>query len=407
MRDDKGPNPEEESTDVALGSEGEIMAVSQAEEAKPPKEKSRSKFGRIRESLYSKPIKCTQEISDLMSLYAVLSPGSVVDTTELHYTDFAQVDAFLRLSGFDTDNPIDMQRLSDVHMEATTYLAEIHNYRIPKDVQYPNKIHDVFLIASTGKGRSRMMACMCLKAMHILHHVNARQLFFNTAISEAQLFSRLNAKIFDAIDRMRAAGVQVLEFAASQKARESVITKLMAKRETLATHLFDKLRFRVVLGSKDDLVPALLYLLNNLVPFNYVLPGQSRNGLVSAKEISDCLGLSEDAIRAFWRSREGEGEWAIGPTPPNEFSGRSFQCVNFVAEIPLRIDDVAPEHAPAIAFVQTEIQLVDEATHLANNDGENSHELYKERQRRQVRKRLQGDSEEALKTLRSTKEQLD
>jgi uncharacterized protein (TIGR04552 family) len=206
---------------------------------------------------------------------------------------------------------------------------------------------------------------------------------------------------------MRAGGIQVLEFAASQKARESVITKLMAKQETLATHLFDKLRFRVVLGSKDELVPALIYLLNNLVPFNYVLPGQSRNGLVSAKEISDFLGLSEEAIRAFWRLHEGEGEWAIGPTPPNEFSGRSFQCVNFVAEIPLRIDDVAPEHAPAIAFVQTEIQLVDEATHIANNDGENSHELYKERQRRQVRKRLQGDSEEALRTLRSTHEQLD
>ena len=232
------------------------------------------------------------------------------------------------------------------------------------------------------------MACMCLKTMHIMHHVNARQLVFNTAFSEAQLFSRLNAKIFDVIDRMRAKGIQVLEFAASQKARESVVTKLLAKRETLATHLFDKLRFRVVLGSKDDLVPALLYLLKNLVPFNYVVPGQSRNGLVSAKEISACLGLTEEAILEFWRSHEGN--WALGPTPPNEFSGRSFQCVNFVAEIPLRIDDVAPEYAPAIAFAQTEIQLVDEKTHLANNEGENAHDLYKERQRRQVRERLQG-----------------
>tara|TARA_Y100001934_G_C12239829_1_gene719745 strand:- start:8 stop:1000 length:993 start_codon:yes stop_codon:yes gene_type:complete len=327
-------------------------------------------------------------MADLMALHAVLSPGSVVDASDFFYNDFEHVDEFLRLSGFDTDNPIDNRRLRELHIEATTYLTEVHSYRIPEDVQYPNKVHDLFLIASSGTGRSKLMACMCLKTMHIMHHVNARQLVFNTAFSEAQLFSRLNAKIFDVIDRMRAKGIQVLEFAASQKARESVVTKLLAKRETLATHLFDKLRFRVVLGSKDDLVPALLYLLKNLVPFNYVVPGQSRNGLVSAKEISACLGLTEEAILEFWRSHEGN--WALGPTPPNEFSGRSFQCVNFVAEIPLRIDDVAPEYAPAIAFAQTEIQLVDEKTHLANNEGENAHDLYKERQRRQVRERLQG-----------------
>ncbi len=350
---------------------------------------------------------CSQAMVDLQQLRAVLASGSIVDSGGLYYPDRASVDQFLRLSGFDTDNSLDLQRLRELHLEAIAYLADIHSYRIPEDVQYPAEIHDLFLVASSGAGRSRLMACMTLKTMHIMHHVNARQLVFNTPISEAELFSRINSRVFEVIDEIRALGITVSEFTAGQKSRESITTKLLAKKEALATQLFDRLRFRIVVESHQDLIPALLYLLRNLVPYNYILPGQSQNGLVSTEDLAEATGIPEATISSLWDGSEISRSLGPGPTPLNEFSGRDFQCINFVAEIPLRIDDVAPGAPPAIAFTQAEIQLVDKETHQANNAGENAHVLYKERQRRRVRQRIQGHNEEVLRQLRGVHKELD
>ena len=202
-------------------------------------------------------------------------------------------------------------------------------------------------------------------------------------------------------------GITVSEFTAGQKSRESITTKLLAKKEALATQLFDRLRFRIVVESHQDLIPALLYLLRNLVPYNYILPGQSQNGLVSTEDLAEATGIPEATISSLWDGSEISRSLGPGPTPLNEFSGRDFQCINFVAEIPLRIDDVAPGAPPAIAFTQAEIQLVDKETHQANNAGENAHVLYKERQRRRVRQRIQGHNEEVLRQLRGVHKELD
>ena len=84
--------------------------------------------------------------------------------------------------------------------------------------------------------------------------------------------------------------------------------------------------------------------------------------------------------------------------PVNEFSGASYRAVSLVVDVPIRIDDLAPKATPAIAFVETEIQLVDERTAAANAQGENSHAAYKKRQVARVRTRLFGtpEGEEAV-----------
>ena len=345
------------------------------------------------------------EIQQLIELRAVLEPQSIVDSSGVFFADHARVDRFLRLSGFDTDNTLDLQRLGELHHEAITYLAETHGYRIPEQVQYPERIHDVFLVASQGAGRARLMACMALKVMHILHHVDVRQFAYNTVLSEAQIFTRTNSRVFDVIDAMRASGIRVSEFTAGQKSRESITTKLLAKKEALATQLFDRLRFRVVVEEHSDLVPAILYLLRNLFPFNYIVPGQSQNGLIRAEDLAVALNLSVDTVNQFFQPRNADIQNEELPaTPPNEFSGKNFHCVNFVARIPLRIDDMVSDGGPAVVFAETEIQLVDQKTHHTNNEGDSAHGIYKERQSRKVRQRLQGSNHQVLSELRSGKE---
>jgi uncharacterized protein (TIGR04552 family) len=331
-----------------------------------------------------------RKLSDLTALRVILTGESVIDGGRGWFRTRDDVDEFLRLSGFDTDNPLDMSRMQELHEDALQYLADTHGYKMPNEIEEPAEIHDLFLTASFGPGHLRRPACMVLKVMHIMQHIAGRELAFNMPISEAELLDRLNAKVFGVIDRMRAAKMGVREFAAGKKTRTSLVTKLLAKRDTLATHIFDRLRYRVIFESRENLVQALQLMVHELFPYNYVVPEQSLNGIVLPTDLARVLELPLDVVEACWGGASDQiGVDGQSPTPQNEFSGKTYRCVNFVADIPVRIDDLAPDEAPAIAYVQAEIQLVDVETEKANSAGENAHPRYKARQRERVRRRLE------------------
>ena len=328
------------------------------------------------------------QLADLVALRLVLFGESAIDLPRSWFSDRAAADDYLRLVGFDTDNPLDLARLQELHHEAVVYLTDIHRYRLPLPIESPDEVHSVFTAAASPEGdRLQRFACMTLKVMHILHHVSGRELVFNTPISEAELFNRLNGRVFNLLDRLRAEGVALLEFTAGKKSSASLATKLLAKRNNLATHVFDKVRFRVTVRSRDDIVLTLVHLLRNLVPFNYVLPEQSQNTIIRVEDVAHALKLDEEMVRRYWKTSPALDPMPRPPT--NGFSAEAYRCVNFVADIPLRIDDVAPQAAPAIAFVQTEIQLIDAETARLNERGESAHALYKKRQRAHVRARLE------------------
>ena len=83
------------------------------------------------------------------------------------------------------------------------------------------------------------------------------------------------------------------------------------------------------------------------------------------------------------------------PGTSNVFSGNTYRALNFVVDIPLRMDDFLPaperdhrQRKGRIVFGQCEFQILDAETARANELGENSHERYKRRQRVQVLRRL-------------------
>jgi uncharacterized protein (TIGR04552 family) len=332
-------------------------------------------------------------VGDLAAIRNLLRGGSVIDWHRLYFNERSEVDRFLRLQEFDPESPADMDRLEDLRQEAVEYLERHLDFRIPDELVEGIPVPDLLLVASQ-KGKRRTHACIVLKVMHVLHHLAGRELLTRLPVSADQIFHLVEEKVLRTVEEMKAAGLGVIEFQWSRKHADSLITKLLAKKENLAADVYDRLRFRMITNTEEELMFVLREVADRLVPFNYVVPGQSQNGIVDlrrvidsspslARHLPDLLDLSSVAADK-------------GPTPQNEFSGPSYRIINFVADLPVRIDKFlcrAPDDPlftenGTVVFVMTEFQIIDVTTAARNESGENSHARYKERQLQRVRARL-------------------
>ncbi len=332
-------------------------------------------------------------LDDVEGVRLLLRGDSVIDWHRLAFDDHAAVDRFLRLNEFDPESDDEMGRLEDLRLEAVDYLSRVYQLPIPDEVAEDVAARDLFLMASR-QGPHQRHACVVLKVMHIIHHIAGRAALLGISVSDDAIFHEIELKVVKVVEELRAAGAPIAEFEWSRKPRDSQITKLLAKKSTLAANIYDKLRFRLIVPAATDLVPTLAMLMRQLIPFNYVVPGESVNQLVD-------LGR---ALESTPHLREVNAQLQHdGPShkhlPFNEFSGPEYRIINFVADLPLRLERLLPkaEIAPDmshVVFVLTEFQVADKDTAIHNESGASSHEAYKARQHEKVRERLlRGDDE--------------
>ncbi len=332
------------------------------------------------------------QLGDLEAVRLLLAGGSVIDWHRLAFRDLDDVDRFLRVNEFRPSEPKDLERLEFLRAEAVEYLQRNYDFRIPDEIVEHIPVRDLFLVASR-KSRRQMFACIVLKVMHIIHHLYGRQLLHQLPISEQEVFRLVEHKVVRVVEELRASGHPITEVEWSRKPHDSLITKLMAKRSTLAASVYDKMRFRLVVKEREDLLPLLVDLQQRLIPFNYVVPGETVNDLVPLKQIVEqnpALALLAPNLQSDFDPQDG-----AHIERANEFSGPSYRVVNFVADLPVRLDEYlcripTPQDGDfgQIVFVLTEFQLIDAKQAHANEAGENSHEKYKERQRARVKLRL-------------------
>ncbi len=329
------------------------------------------------------------DLSDAEAVRLLLGGGSVVDWHRAVFSDLEEVDRFLGTLLLDMNDPLDRERVRYVFNEAVSYLEEAMRLRFPKDLRNPADVRDIFLAASHTGGfrRRQILACAALKLMHVIHHMEAADLKFKVPVSEAGIFDLAEARVLRLARRMREAGLPVRSFYGSRKSRSSVISKLLAKKDSLAATIFDKLRFRIVVHREADLVPVLTWIVRNVVPFNYVIPGQSHNNLLQPDRIDTFLSQEARALL-----QEAPDAPQKQETVKNSFSGSSYRMINFITDFPVRLPEGVPGtfafEMGRVVFVMVEFQIVDEATAEGNETGENAHHLYKQRQYREVDRRL-------------------
>ncbi len=333
-------------------------------------------------------------VADLEAVRLLLRGGSVVDWHRLAMRDLVDVDRFLRVNEFDPSIEHDLHRMDYLRSQAVEYLRRNFGFRIPDDIAEDVPIRDLFLLASK-KNRRQQYACIVLKVMHIIHHLAGRELLFRSPISDGEVFHLVERKVVRLVEEIRAAGHPIVEFEWSRKPRDSLITKLLAKRSTLAANVYDKLRFRLVVKNATDILPLLIELTHRLIPFNYVVPGESVNDILllrrAASESPTLASLAEKLQGDIELEEKEEQAKDRG----NEFSGPGYRIINFVADLPVKLDDFlcrvgdpTAQDFGSIVFVLTEFQIVDARTSRDNEAGENSHDKYKDRQLSRVKMRL-------------------
>jgi uncharacterized protein (TIGR04552 family) len=323
-------------------------------------------------------------LADTEAVRLLLRGDSVIDWHRLSFADHSEVDRFLRLNEFNPESDDEIARLEDLRGQAVDYLSRAFAMAIPDDIADELAARDLFLVASSH-GPHQKWACVVLKVMHIIHHIDGRAGLLKMSVSDEIIFREIELKVMQVIEQLRAAGAPLYEFEWSRKPVDSTITKLLAKRSTIAANIYDKLRFRLIVPAREDLVPMLATLTRQLIPFNYVVPGESVNQLVDL-----------DAVL-----RDAEAARKPEAAPFNEFSGPEYRIINFVADLPLRVERLLPKNEiPAdlahVVFVLTEFQVADKHSAHLNESGASSHEAYKARQAERVRMRLFRDEDDPL-----------
>ena len=329
-------------------------------------------------------------LADLESTRLILRGDSIIDWRKLDFTEDEQVREFLGAQELHAEDAADRARMEHVKSEAIAYLRRQFEYPIPRPVERAT-VPELLIVAS-GPGHRAMCACTILKCMHIIHHLDGRELLFLLPMSDQEVFHIVEEKVYRVIGGMLAGNFPIIEFVGGRKNKDSLITKLLSKQETIAAQIFDKLRFRVVTRTREDIFPILQYLTRRLFPFNYVVPGQSINSIFSFRSYVE----KSPPVRPLLARLQAHGKDDDLTPGDNQFSADEYRIIHLVVDMPVRLpkrilDRAPPGAAPLgnVIFVICEFQIVDRDTETHNELGEASHAKYKDRQKKAVMRRLQ------------------
>lgn len=338
---------------------------------------------------------------DLEAVRLLLRGESVIDWHRLNFENEEEARQFLRAQELRPDEGADRKAMELIKQEAIGYLRRHFEFPIPKPIE--NASVEELLMVACGRGHRQTCACTILKCMHIIHHLEGRELLFMLPLSDQEVFHMVEEKVYRVIGGMLAHGFPILEFVGGRKNKDSLYTKLLSKHDTIAAQVYDKLRFRIVTRSNDDIFPVVQYLTTHLFPFNYVIPGQSTNSMFQFK--SYCR--KKPHLAKLLPDMQSHEDDELTPND-NSFSANTYRVVHFVVDMPVRIPTKQLERAPTnawqlapVVFVICEFQVIDRETEAKNERGEASHAKYKERQKRAVMRRLQmGSTREPKIALR-------
>jgi uncharacterized protein (TIGR04562 family) len=310
------------------------------------------------------------------------------------------------------------------------------DFKIPSFLLNLTDVEQLFHMATLNNGveeREKRIWCeIVLKIMHTILHADRdlRSNYFH--IVQTQIFDRFYKHLFrDAQNQLylgpigEKTSVPLVEFQTkAKKTRDSIIIKLLHKVENVAEELFDRVGLRIVTQSHFDTLRVLRYLVKNsvIIPHN-IIPRRSVNTLFEIEKFrKESVKLLKKAMKdqmdetSFLKGLEELSRESLpgdSLSERNAHSSKKYRSLQITCRYLIKyrnpfIDefnqlrelvrereregqqDILGEKILNLDtsllardirfFYPSEIQIVDQAHHHLNTEGEASHSEYKKAQ---------------------------
>ncbi|HNT27824.1 MAG TPA: TIGR04552 family protein [bacterium] len=356
----------------------------------------------------------THELMDV-----VLSNKSFIDINGLSIESPEEAHLYLKNYGYDLDNAVHAEQVRSILNEAKsfiqTYLLEDPEGQTPTLVIPPNVLWEDdprnFLLMASDRTRSitQRWACAVLRVAHTITHVeNDLSKYFFQGIKK-QIFARfmthlnVNNKGEYFIGRgPNQIRLKLFEMK-SEKTKESLIMKLLHKKENVTADVFDRVGVRIVTNDKLDVLLVLKYLAeNHVISFANIKPSRTRNNLIDLEKFleglvrfkdEDLTNWSEEQVREYFKpylvfDKEKAREQEELIRENNPYSSTQYTSIQLTARQLITIQDPFSINLAYKFFFPFEIQILDHESFVESRTGRASHDEYKKSQIVSVRQRV-------------------
>ncbi len=341
----------------------------------------------------------------------VLLGESLIDSLGCFFDSRKAVDEFLQINEFDWNDSRDQKRLLSIHNEAVSYVEALLKRPLDPSVSQPDDVRDIFLLGSSEVTSEPIkldsfppqvelpiakQACVLTKVMNTILHINGHELLYTCPISRRQLAQKVDDKIGGKLSQLKSNGFPLIAFEGGRKPKESLITKLLCKRTTVASRINDRLRYQIIVAEKTDVLKLVAELFTSVLPFNFLLPGSTINQLIDINLVTSQKEVVSQKARDMAHSiARSVSHLFPHSTEEMDYSGKDYNVLKFVVDVPVRLDkhiaksgEVHTNELGIIVYSLAEFTIIDQATRQNNEQGENAHPEYKGRQKMGALKRM-------------------
>ncbi len=379
-------------------------------------------------------------------IYDVLLQGnSALDSNTFFGQIFSQQQAedFLKGYGFEGDNPVELSELFGIFQESLQFIKRYFlkegnpeglDLAIPGEIYQIVDIKDLFTMPSRGvvepsQYEMSLWATIILKVMHTILHADKDLRY--------RYFSTIQTQIFDSFYRyihrdeeghlfLKSSEDQVplQEFETkARKSRDSIIIKLLHKKENVAEELFDRIGLRLITKTKFDALRAIKFLYDHhVIMIHNITTSRSFNSLIdmqkfrelyeSHMEKVDINQMPEEDYLQLMEQLCEDSELPERQRKHNRYSAVDYKAIHFTGRQLIKytnpffknftkVRELAKERAEEDELAQRlmnldtstlakdvrffysfEVQVTDVQSHQTNTLGEASHAEYKKNQLR-------------------------
>jgi uncharacterized protein (TIGR04562 family) len=388
---------------------------------------------------------------DVMNL--MLRGRSVIDNHQgLPIRTLEAGDEFLHKYGYNLENPIESAEVLGNYQEALRFIRKYFlkpenpegaPLEIPRGFLELHDARHLFIWAadkSLEHIRRARWACAILRVMHAISHLDKdlRHEFFPEI--QKQIFDRFYREVHTEegqiwLGKPREQGSVALEkfLTKPRKTRESLILKLLHKKETLAEDVFDQIGVRFVSRSRMDVVRVLKFLRDRYIVMTMnIRPSRSRNNLIDPmlyrrtwREIQHAIKRGEPRDRDWIEQNldralgAGYQEAQKEISEHNPFSSKEFFSIQFTCRQLVKYRSPVYDDLRALRalvkntedsevkravermdfgqiakeqrfFYPFEVQIMDRENYEESESGRASHAAYKAAQAKMAMKRVLG-----------------